>query len=100
MEPTLALFGHFGWQEAVLLAVLGLLIFGRRLPEVGRNLGKGIVEFKKGLSGVQEEIEKAGGPAEESSTPDTADDDTDTAVAGGEEPEESEDEEKPSSSNA
>jgi sec-independent protein translocase protein TatA len=34
----------------VMLAVVGLLLFGKRLPEVGRNLGKSIVEFKKGLN--------------------------------------------------
>ena len=39
--------------------ILGLLIFGKRLPEVGKSLGQGIVEFKKGLSGVENEIEKA-----------------------------------------
>lgn len=53
------LFGPPGWGEMLLLGVVGLLIFGKRLPEVGKNLGRGIVEFKKGLSGVKEEIEQA-----------------------------------------
>ena len=35
---------------------LGLLIFGKRLPEVGRNIGKGIVEFKRGLKEAETEI--------------------------------------------
>ncbi len=38
------------------MAGLGLLIFGKRLPEVGKSLGKGIVEFKKGLKSVEEEV--------------------------------------------
>ena len=42
---------NLGMPELLLLAFLGLLLFGSRLPEVGKNLGKGIVEFKKGLSG-------------------------------------------------
>ena len=50
----------WGWWELILLAGVGLLIFGRRLPDVGRNLGRGIVEFKKGLSGLEDEIESAG----------------------------------------
>jgi sec-independent protein translocase protein TatA len=37
--------------ELIVIAAIGLLLFGKRLPQVGRNLGKGIVEFKKGLSG-------------------------------------------------
>jgi sec-independent protein translocase protein TatA len=44
--------------EWLVIAALGLLIFGKRLPEVGRSLGKGIVEFKKGLKGVESEIEQ------------------------------------------
>lgn len=40
-----------GW-EFVALAVLGLLIFSGRLPKVARSVGKGIVEFRKGLKGV------------------------------------------------
>jgi sec-independent protein translocase protein TatA len=46
-----------GGYEWLILLVLGLLIFGRRLPEVGRSLGRGIVEFKKGIKGIDEEIE-------------------------------------------
>ncbi|MCC6680982.1 MAG: twin-arginine translocase TatA/TatE family subunit [Phycisphaeraceae bacterium] len=58
-SAVLALFGNFGWQEIFFLAVLGVLIFGRRLPEVGRSLGKSIVEFKKGLSGIEDEVQKS-----------------------------------------
>jgi sec-independent protein translocase protein TatA len=46
-----------GTQEILVLLVLGVLLFGRRLPEVGRYLGKGIVEFKKGLKGLEDEVE-------------------------------------------
>ena len=51
-----------GGAEWLIIAALGLLFFGKRLPEVGRSLGKGIVEFKKGLKGVEEEVEKASDP--------------------------------------
>ena len=49
-----------GPLEILLLCLVGVLIFGKRLPEVGKNLGKGIIEFKKGLSGIEEDINKAG----------------------------------------
>lgn len=55
MQNILA-FGSPGPMEWLIIAGLGLLIFGKRLPEVGRSLGKGIVEFKKGLKGVEDEI--------------------------------------------
>src|SRR3954464_11350959 len=45
-----------GPMEMLLLAGLGLLIFGKRLPEVGKNLGRGIIEFKKGLKEAEHEI--------------------------------------------
>jgi len=32
------------------------LLFGKRLPEVGKSLGKGIVEFKKGLKGIEDDV--------------------------------------------
>ena len=43
-------------QEWLVILVVGVLLFGRRLPEVGRYLGKGIVEFKKGLKGIEEDV--------------------------------------------
>lgn len=57
----LALFQSVGPLEVGVLLVLGLLLFGRRLPEVGRSLGRSIVEFKKGLKGVEDEIETEAG---------------------------------------
>jgi sec-independent protein translocase protein TatA len=50
-------FGLPGGTEWIVLLVIGLLIFGRRLPEVGRSLGRGIVEFKRGIKGIEDEIE-------------------------------------------
>jgi sec-independent protein translocase protein TatA len=55
MSYTLA-FGMPGPFEWIIIAGLGLLIFGKRLPEVGKSLGKGIVEFKKGLKSVEDEV--------------------------------------------
>jgi sec-independent protein translocase protein TatA len=54
-----SLFGLFnlGAQEMIVLLVIGVLLFGRKLPEVGRYLGKGIVEFKKGMKGLEDEID-------------------------------------------
>jgi sec-independent protein translocase protein TatA len=53
----LALFGIPGHMEIIALVVIGLLIFGKRLPEVGRNLGRSIVEFKKGIKGIGDDID-------------------------------------------
>ncbi len=43
--------------EMVIILGLGVLLFGRKLPEVGRYVGKGIVEFRKGLRGLEDDIE-------------------------------------------
>ena len=50
-------------QEWIVLLVLGVLLFGKRLPEMGRYLGKGMVEFKKGLKGVEDDVEGTASPA-------------------------------------
>lgn len=51
-------FGFPGHMEWVVLLIIGLLLFGRRLPEVGRNVGRAIVEFKRGVKGINDEIEE------------------------------------------
>jgi sec-independent protein translocase protein TatA len=47
----------------IVILVIALIVFGKRLPEVARSLGKGIVEFKKGVRGIEDQID------EESSRP-------------------------------
>ena len=61
MTPLFGLF-NLGGQEMVILLIIGVLLFGRKLPEVGRYLGKGIVEFKKGIKGLEDEIDTAAAP--------------------------------------
>ena len=51
-----------GGQEILLLLVLGVLLFGRKLPEVGRSLGKTMVEFKKGMKGIEDEVSESAQP--------------------------------------
>jgi len=53
------MFGTLGWPEIILLLLVALLLFGaKKLPDVGRSLGKGIREFKKALKGIEEDIEQ------------------------------------------
>ena len=61
---VLGALGLPGGAEWILILAFGLLIFGKRLPEVGRSLGKGSVEFKKGLKGVEDEVEEAASQGE------------------------------------
>ena len=61
------------WEIAAIV-VIAVLLFGRRLPEVGRSLGKALVEFKKGLRGVKEEVEEAVDEAEDAASETEPDD--------------------------
>jgi sec-independent protein translocase protein TatA len=56
LTPVFAFF-NLGAQEMIILLIIGVLLFGRKLPEVGRYLGKGIVEFKKGIKGLEDEVD-------------------------------------------
>lgn len=57
LPVTLAFIQNIGTFEWIAILVVMLLLFGRRLPEVGKSLGRGIIEFKKGLKGIDEDIE-------------------------------------------
>jgi len=47
----------FGPLELFVVALVILLLFGNRLPSVMRSMGQGMLEFKKGVQGVDEEPE-------------------------------------------
>ena len=54
-----------GWDIIIILAVI-LLLFGNRLPGLGKSLGQGIVEFKKGLKGAKDEGDAVADDVEQS----------------------------------
>lgn len=56
-----AIIGLNPW-EIVIVAVVILLLFGNRLPALARSLGRGVVEFKKGVQGIEDDSEE-GTPA-------------------------------------
>jgi sec-independent protein translocase protein TatA len=56
MSPLFAIFG-LGPAEIAVLGVIGVLLFGRKLPEMGKYLGKSIIEFKKGMRGLEENLD-------------------------------------------
>ena len=52
-------FGMPGPLELIVVMAILLLLFGHRLPSVMRSLGRGVVEFKRGVQGVEDEFEEA-----------------------------------------
>jgi len=50
---------NLGTPELLIVAFVSLLMFGNRLPSVMRSLGKSVTEFKKGVSGIEDEIDQA-----------------------------------------
>jgi sec-independent protein translocase protein TatA len=40
----------------LIILVIAVLLYGKRLPEVARSLGKGFAEFQKGLRGIEQEL--------------------------------------------
>jgi sec-independent protein translocase protein TatA len=50
---------NLGGMELIVVAGVCLLFFGNRLPSVMRSLGKSVTEFKKGVSGIEDDIDQA-----------------------------------------
>ncbi len=48
---------NLGPPEMLMIMIVAVLLFGKRLPEVGRSLGKGLIEFKKGLRGIDDDAD-------------------------------------------
>jgi sec-independent protein translocase protein TatA len=51
--------GSIGWQGLVVILIILLLVFGpKRLPEMGRSLGRGMREFKDSVTGRDDEEDR------------------------------------------
>ncbi|MCL2728239.1 MAG: twin-arginine translocase TatA/TatE family subunit [Bacteroidales bacterium] len=56
---TPLIFGSFGMQEILVIALIVLLFFGgRKIPELMKGIGKGVRSFKAGINGIEDEINK------------------------------------------
>ncbi len=59
MSEHVLAFGIPGGVEWIVIVLIALLLFGRRLPDVARSVGKSIIEFKKGMKDVRDNIDEA-----------------------------------------
>jgi sec-independent protein translocase protein TatA len=74
------MFAGLGPPEMLVVLGVAVLLFGKRLPEVGRSLGKGIIEFKKGLRGIEDEFHSVTTPPPERYEPHRSTDLVETSV--------------------
>jgi sec-independent protein translocase protein TatA len=66
MTTLLGYFAMPGPFEMLIIAVVVLLLFGNRLPNAMRSLGRGVVEFKKGVQGIEDDIDQSAKKKEQS----------------------------------
>jgi len=51
-----------GWAEIIVLGIIAVLLFGRKLPDMAKYLGKSVVEFKKGMHGLESGFDDIANP--------------------------------------
>ena len=54
----IAFLPSLGWQEMFLLLVIGLLLYGRNLPEAGRTFGRVVAQLKRGFHQFKEQMDR------------------------------------------
>lgn len=56
----IAIFPSLGWQEMFLLLVIGLLLYGRNLPDAGRSLGRVVAQLKRSFHDFKDQLDRDG----------------------------------------
>jgi len=59
-RPVFAFLPSLGTQEIILLVIVGLLLYGRNLPEAGRALGKVAAQFRRGYQEFKDQLDREG----------------------------------------
>lgn len=53
-----AILPSLGWQEMFLLGLLGLLLYGRNLPQAGKTLGRYVAQFRRGFQDFKDQMDR------------------------------------------
>lgn len=61
MSPLFAYLFGLGPMEIVAVGVVAVILFGRKLPDVAKSIGKSVVEFKKGMRGLEDGLDDVAG---------------------------------------
>ncbi|MCK5944438.1 MAG: twin-arginine translocase TatA/TatE family subunit [Planctomycetes bacterium] len=56
----IALFSSIGWQEMFLLFFIGLLLYGRNLPDAGRSMGRVVAQLKRSFQDFKDQLDRDG----------------------------------------
>ena len=64
MSPLFAFGPAMSPTTMIIIAAIAFLLFGNRLPSVMRSLGRSVTEFKKGVAGIEDDINEAVAKAE------------------------------------
>ncbi len=58
LREVIAFLPSLSWQEMFLLMVIGLLLYGRNLPEAGRTFGRVVAQLKRGFQQFKEQMDR------------------------------------------
>ena len=56
--PVFAILPSLGWQEMFLLGLIGLLLYGRNLPQAGKTLGRYVAQFRRGFQEFKDQMDR------------------------------------------
>ena len=68
LGPVLAFIPNLGFQEMFVILVIGLLIYGRNLPQAGRTLGRVAAQLRRGFQEFKDQLDRDANVSEIKST--------------------------------